>query len=397
MPRPPSGTLEVHRWKDGRTISFRARVRANGERHRLDFGTNLEGWSEERARNELERIIDRIRRGTWEPPEAPTASSPRPGEETVQVTLSRWWSKKQSELADSTRSDYRWRIDHILSELGREPTAALTPLRIDEFRQALSAGGLAPRSVNMVLDVLAQALDDAVDYDLLASNPARGKRRRMRVPKPQRAVLEPDMVIDLLDVAGEWEAALPLHQRYGRRALLALMLLSGGPRISEVTLADRGDLDLESGRWRIPKSKTDAGARDVELTAYTTRELQRHLAARAPGAHEPLFPTRNGGRLNASNIRNRLLAECVARVNVKRAENGRMLLPRVTPHTLRRTWASLTLLAGRDVRWVMAQMGHEDARLTLQVYAQVVQRKSADHRLVWKLMRFEDEPARPPS
>ncbi len=52
----------------------------------------------------------------------------------------------------------------------------------------------------------------------------------------------------------------------------------------------------------------------------------------------------------------------------------------------------LALTAGRDVRWVMAQMGHEDASLTLQVYAQVIQRQRVDYDLVWKLMRFNDEP-----
>jgi len=40
----------------------------------------------------------------------------------------------------------------------------------------------------------------------------------------------------------------------------------------------------------------------------------------------------------------------------------------------------------------MAQMGHEDASLTLQVYAQVIQRQRVDYDLVWKLMRFNDEP-----
>jgi integrase len=39
-----------------------------------------------------------------------------------------------------------------------------------------------------------------------------------------------------------------------------------------------------------------------------------------------------------------------------------MLLPeRVTPHTLRRTFATLSLAAGRDPRWVMGQLGHSDA------------------------------------
>ena len=70
-----------------------------------------------------------------------------------------------------------------------------------------------------------------------------------------------------------------------------------------------------------------------------------------------------------------------------------MLLPdRVTPHTLRRTFASLALAAGRDPRWVMGQLGHTDARLTLNLYAQVMQRQRVDKALIWRLMRFPDEP-----
>jgi Phage integrase family len=69
------------------------------------------------------------------------------------------------------------------------------------------------------------------------------------------------------------------------------------------------------------------------------------------------------------------------------------LLPeRVTPHTLRRTFASLALAAGRNPRWVMAQLGHADARVTLSIYAQVVQRQATNQALIWRLMRFDGEP-----
>lgn len=40
----------------------------------------------------------------------------------------------------------------------------------------------------------------------------------------------------------------------------------------------------------------------------------------------------------------------------------------------------------------MAQMGHEAASLTSQVNAQVIQRQRGDCDLVWKLMRFHEEP-----
>jgi integrase len=255
---PPSatGTIETHEWKDGRTVTYRARVRAQGERHRIDFGTNHEGWSAERARVELDGILERIERGTWTPPSRiPPAPPPGDETETLHVTASRWWQRRQGELAPNTQLDYRWRLDYLLAELAHDPTSAIDVRRVDDFRQALVGRGLSARSVNMVLDLLAQILDDAVDYEMLAANPARGKRRRMRVAKPARSFLEPDMVVDLLDAAGEWEAALPPHQQYGRRTFLALLCLSGGPRISEATAADRGELDLHAARWRIPEAK----------------------------------------------------------------------------------------------------------------------------------------------
>ncbi len=146
-------------------------------------------------------------------------------------------------------------------------------------------------------------------------------------------------------------------------------------------------------------SLTEAGLRDLEPTAFLLDELRAHLAAVPVELRDihraklPIFPTRTGGTLNASNARGRLLKETVKRVNERREKDGRMLLPeKVTPHTLRRTFASLALAAGRDPRWVMGQLRHTDARLTLNVYAQVMQRHRVDEALIWRLMRFPDEP-----
>lgn len=87
----------------------------------------------------------------------------------------------------------------------------------------------------------------------------------------------------------------------------------------------------------------------------------------------------------------------VQRVNEKRAAEGKMLLPeRVTPHTLRRTFASLCFFAGRDLRWVMGQLGHADPRMTLAVYAQAMKRSRVDEQLVWQLMRLPWEPEESP-
>jgi hypothetical protein len=39
----------------------------------------------------------------------------------------------------------------------------------------------------------------------------------------------------------------------------------------------------------------------------------------------------------------------------------------------------------------MGQLGHDDPRMTLAIYAQCMKRKRIDHELVWTLMRFPDE------
>lgn len=372
-----------------RTVTIRARVRAYGRRYRIDFATNHEGWSVERARVELDRILQQVERGTWEPPSRNgNASAAVDAEETVHVTASRWWQRRKTELAPNTRLDYRWRLDHVLRHLAHDTTAELDAHRVDTFRGELEAAGLAPRSVNMMLDLLAQILDDAVEYELLTANPARGKRRRLKVAKAARTFLEPDMVVDILDVAAKWERSLPAHQRYGRCAFLATLCLAG-PRISELTQATIARLDLEAGGLQLGL-KTAAGIdRHLELSAFLVDELRAHVESLDAGLRNqhgpslPLFPTRTGGCLNPSNVRNRLLSGTAARngdaaikgvvdrANEKRAAEGRMLLPSsVTPHTLRRTFASLCFFAGRDLRWVMGQLGHDDPRMTLAVYAQ---------------------------
>jgi hypothetical protein len=81
-----------------------------------------------------------------------------------------------------------------------------------------------------------------------------------------------------------------------------------------------------------------------------------------------------------------------------RSEQGLPSLPKITPHSLRRTWAMLAAQAGRDPHWIADQIGHTSAAFTLQVYQQTRNRRLTDHerQAIWELMRFADEPAECP-
>jgi integrase len=361
---------------------------------------------------ERDEILQQIARGTWRPPSS--SSAPRvtqsagsvDQEETIHETLSRWWAGKRPDISDGTAEDYEWRLGLLLGFDPEQRTADIGASWINALRADLAArkskndgGTLSPRSVNMALTTMAAALDVAVDDGLLPANPARGPRRRMKASKPARSFLEPDQAVAMLDAAGAWKAKLPEHQRYGRRALLALLVLAG-PRIGEAIAADRGDFDLAGGQWRIPASKTDAGRRTVELSDYLVKELRAHMAAmkklgRPASAKAPMFPTLTGGRHNDSNIRTRLLDRVQEMANESRSDEQAQV-PRVTPHSLRRTYASLALAAGDDLAFVMGQLGHADPRMTLAVYAQVQRRRRVDKDLIRSMIRVSIDPLNDP-
>ena len=70
-----------------------------------------------------------------------------------------------------------------------------------------------------------------------------------------------------------------------------------------------------------------------------------------------------------------MLAPAVEAANVKLAEAGIAPIGHLTFHSLRRTYASLRCACGDDVRYTAAQLGHEDPRFTLRVYAQATSRR----------------------
>jgi integrase len=415
VPRQPKGEVQEHCWKDGRTITWRLRISWKGRRIRVNLGTNHEGWHQQRADVELERVMGLVERGTWEPPKSAKPEPQAIETETLRVTATRYYERRKKEgLEPKTEADYEWRLSYILSYKPNGdsgvPTDGIDAVWFDDFRDWLvgivseqTGRPLSSRSVNMILAMLAAVLDDAVRYKLLPANPARGPKQRLKEERKRRPILEPDMVLDLLEAAGKWEDELrkrgQRHQCFGRRALLAFLILAG-PRISEATGLERSNLDIHGERARIEKSKTEAGERDIDLTAFLLGELRPHLAAspsllgHAPSPSTPVFHSYKGGPVNDNNFRNRVLPEIVKRANKKRAKEGKLLIPEdLTPHAFRRTFARLCFMAGRELDYVMGQIGHKDATLAVEIYAQMRKGRTRrkEREIAWKLMRFNDE------
>lgn len=86
---------------------------------------------------------------------------------------------------------------------------------------------LSANSINKTITRLSQVLEVAVEYGHTASNPAVGRRRRLRPETPERQHVEPEQLMALLDAAGN------LSGNYGTVARPLLATLAGAGFASE--------------------------------------------------------------------------------------------------------------------------------------------------------------------
>jgi integrase len=152
-------------------------------------------------------------------------------------------------------------------------------------------------------------------------------------------------------------------------------------RNSEVCALDLGDQDFAHGVIHVRDAKTEAGARQVNMTPWLRDELlvyRGHAAERRADRSRVPHPDRvtpGQGQRQSSPDR----ARRAGRHRV-RAERGESPLPaQVTAHTFRRTFITLMLEAGAPVPIVQGQVGHEEATTTLKICAHVVRRRDRRH------------------
>jgi integrase/recombinase XerD len=146
------------------------------------------------------------------------------------------------------------------------------------------------------------------------------------------------------------------------RAILEL-LYGAGLRISELTGLDVDDVDLEEGSVRVLGK--GGKERDVPVGRYARDAVSSYLAGARPvfataRSRSALFLNQRGGRLTRQGVWQL----------VSRHVRGAAIRRRVTPHTLRHSFATHLLEGGADVRVVQELLGHASVATT-QIYTLV--------------------------
>jgi integrase/recombinase XerC/integrase/recombinase XerD len=170
-------------------------------------------------------------------------------------------------------------------------------------------------------------------------------------------VLARDEMADLLD---RIPARTPLEVR--DRALFELAY-SSGLRAEEIVTLDLDGLDFESEIARV----TGKGrkTRLVPIGEPAQAALRRYLdvgrhALGPPREEQALFVSRRGRRLSASDVRRRL----------NKWVREAALAGRISPHTLRHSFATHLLEGGADLRAIQELLGHSSVSTT-QIYTRV--------------------------
>jgi len=438
MPRRATGRVDEHAHADG-DVSFAIRIPYRGKRPYITLGTVKEGWTRQLAEQKLGEVMDLIRAGMdlddIFPPVA-AAAAVEQGEPTLQtIAERRMQGLVDDEAEEKTVADWRWGLGHITPTMGHLRPSEVTIDHVDALRRHLvkqravitkrAAAGhpimetrargdgttwqqrarpLSDSSINRVIDKLATLLDIAMEDPRVPQfvNPARGKRRKLKVKTPTtRTYLEPEQVLVLIDAAKAHETAARavVGARAAPAAAIVGCLVMGGQRISEVIDTERQAVNLGARMMRAG-GKTEAGmGREIDLVFDVLIDLLGDYLARHPGG-QLLFPAHNsGGHRSADNVR-RMLDEILVGAETIAEARGVAALGKVTPHALRRTNISLLCAAGYDPAWIMAQVGHTDPKLTLRIYTQVLKRKRSEefrHRANELLGARPAHPAAPPA
>lgn len=281
------------------------------------------------------------------------------GTVSVDDISSGWLTRKQADVKPSTYKslDTAWRV-HVQPRWGTTRLNEIDLDAVERWIADLTRSGKGATVVIRAYGVLAGILDSAVKAKRLAKNPARGVENLPRKTRKSHVYLDHGQVDQLAAAAG-------------RHRVLVLLLSYCGLRWGEAIGLRVHHLDLLRRRLNVVENAVQVDnqihvgtpkshkTRSVPVPRFLIIELARVCEERGRG--DLLFPGRDGDYLRRSVSSTGWFTRAVAKSGV----------PRLTPHDLRHTAASLAISAGVNVKALQRMLGHASAAMTLDVYAEL--------------------------
>lgn len=292
------------------------------------------------------------------------------GGRTAADALAAWLERNEGSYTPASLRDQTSRV-HLVQgdQIAQMPLARLGVAEVDRWLTRMRRAGLGDSAIRNRLTVLRAALQQAVVWGWIASNPA-ALTRAPGVKRSPRDVMSPHDAIAVIKAATDDDPLAGLALRVAavagaRRAELAALRwadLDGSTLTidSAITVIRGGDEGREAPRLIDTRTKT-AERHTVTLDAETVRlwgELRAERERYGPYVFNigegPPSPDRIGWWW-------------------RRARDSSGIDKHWRLHDLRHFSATMAIAGGHDVRTVAHRLGHADPAMTLRVYAHVIE------------------------
>lgn len=289
--------------------------------------------------------------------------------DSVSQYMAKWMQLGKLDRSPSTHERYDQLLRlYILPVLGRQKLTKLRPMQIQSLLNTLresgrrdgKTGGLAPKTVKHIHDLLRAALNQAVRWQILAINPAT-LVQPPKVPKPSIHVASPNDIARLLAAINDSYYRIPI-----------LIAMATGMRRGEVCALRFEDFDDQTRTLIVRRSFVQTKSGVTEKSTKTDRprvillpaDLAEELAAlresRQASPEDWISLNATGGKLAPKSLDK-------AYRRIRRAVGVD-----VTLHGLRHTQATELILAGVPVKTVADRLGHSTVTVTQDIYAHVM-------------------------
>ena len=266
--------------------------------------------------------------------------------------------KREKNLSLHTVKGYVTDIKDFLQFVGREKLKEINSSLIRGYLRSLQKKGYQKSTLARRV----AALHSFFRYLYSRGNFVSSSLSNLRSPKLEKKIpsfLEEEEMEELLKVPRGKDF---FHLR--DKAILEL-LYATGMRITELVNLDIKDINLWEGLVKV-RGKGDK-ERFIPLGSYAIRALNDYLEKRRERIkteEEALFINKYGKRLSDRYIREKL-NEYIKKTAI---------IKKVSPHTLRHSFATHLLNRGADLRSIQELLGHERLSTT-QIYTHITPRR----------------------
>jgi integrase len=262
--------------------------------------------------------------------------------------------------------------NHILPLLGHLRLSEIKRYMVIDLIAELRRKNLSRNTIRLVYATLRMILNNAVDDELISSNPA-VKVGRFVKGKPQagesiQALTREELNLFLSTIREKFPSYYPLFLTFARTGLRPGEGL--GLQWQDINLTDRFiNVRRTVGRYGIEAPK-NGKSRRVDMSKQVASVLIENLQAASieaskRGWKEPspwVFCNSYGTPLDPNNLRRRVFYKAIEAARLKRFRI----------HDLRHTFATLLIQNGESLVYLKDQLGHHSIQITVDIYGHLI-------------------------